>query len=284
MKFEDQIMIKGKIYTHVDTQRDGMSAVYKDDSVYVRIGDREKIKRDLMLHKNMESAGFPVAELLDEGEIEDMYFFIETSLGDKNFGLIFKEETEKFGEIKDETFDAFISICVQFAEAQLKRLPSKKSWVDFEKGIHLDLICKELPKEAKNIKKKIKEIKKNLMKLPFVLSHGDFTPFNIYPKGIIDFEDSLIAPFGYDVGSILGHLNWFPESNMYEYYQLYCFSNVQREKYYEAINKVYLKNNFPPFSTFLRDYDFVKGIWFAVRMERAPKLQQYRYDLLRKII
>ncbi len=284
MKFERQITIGSKVFEYVDTQRDGTTAIYKDDSTYLRIGNKERIEKDLSFHKRMESYSFPVPNIYSEGIIDEMSFFIEESLGAEHFGNIFKEETEKFGKIQNETFEQFIEICIRFTEAQLKTVTDLKDWKSFKQGIHLDILCKELPDKKEEIMNAYKQIEERLNVFPFVLTHGDMTPFNMYPKGMIDFEDSFMGPAGYDLGSIIEHLNWFPESHEYEYYKLYTFTPEQKKKLTDAIDSVYIVHNLPKVSDYLADFDLAKGIWFAIRMDHTPLLQKFRYELINSLV
>lgn len=282
MEFKKQLVIKGIHYDLVDVQREGRTAIYRADESYLRIGASEKIKKDLAFHIKMESFGFPVAKLIDKGEFEGMAFFVEESLGEEKFGDIFKRETEQFGRIQDKTFDDFIAISEKFAFAQLKIATDKKDWNDFTRGIHLDIICDELPELKDRIMDTYKKAEERLSVFPFVITHGDFTSQNIYPKGVIDLEDSFMGPAGYDIGAIMDIATWFPQSKEYEFYRFYTFIDVQKQKYLDAMDAIYLKHNLPKISDYLADFNFTRGIWFAVRMDHTPKLQQFRYEALKK--
>lgn len=284
MEFRLQITIAGKTYTHVKTQRSGFSAIYKDETTFLRIGDKEKIKKDLAFHKKMEAYSFPVPKIISEGEFDNFSYFIEESVGDEHFGIIFKRETEKFGQIQDETFDQFITILVKFAEAQLRTIITVPDWDSFSKGIHLDYLILELPAEKDVIIDTFNLVKNKLSVFPFGLVHGDLTTFNIFPKGIIDFEDQFLGPVGYDIGAVVEHLNWFPEDKSCERFRSYNFSFEQKRKLVDRLDEVYLKHNLPKISNYLADFDFMKGIWFTVRMNPWPKLQAFRYKLMRSLI
>lgn len=288
MEFKPEITIKGNTFKYVDTQRGGITAIYKNDSSYLRIGDHDQINKILTVHKKMESYGFPVPTTSDEGRMEGMSYFIEESLGLECFGNIFKKETEEFGQIQNKTFDEFVDVCVRFAEAQLKTATPTKNWEIFRKGIYVDVLCSELPDKAKKILDVYKNIEKRLSVFPFALTHGDFGPFNIYPKGIIDIEDSFMGPAGYDLGSVIEHLNWFPDSMDYEYidyeyYKLYNFTPEQKKKLSDRIDIIYMNHQLPKVSDYLADFNFTRGIWFAVRLNHTPKLQKFRYELIGKL-
>ncbi len=283
LNFPKQIAINGEIYEHVDVQRGELSSIYKGVDVFLRIGEQEKIAKDLAFHKEMEKLGFPVPKLLNEGEYAGMSYFIEQSLGEKCYGIIFKEETEQFGKIQDRTFAQFTESCMRLAKVQLDTATKQQDWAQFEKGIHLDVICQELPNLKKNITNKVKLIENNLSQFPFAMSHGDFTPFNIYPEGIIDFEDAFMAPCLYDSVAMMEILNWFPEPGDYEFYQLFQYSPEQKQSYMNRLDDIYKQHNLPAPSEFLSDIDLVKGIWFTVNISRLPKLQKFRYDIMDNI-
>ena len=125
---------------------------------------------------------------------------------------------------------------------------------------------------------------KHLSGFPFVITHGDFTPFNIFPKGVIDFEDTFMGPAGYDVGSVSELYKWFPTSRRYEFYRHYQFTRAQRTRYLYDMDSIYTEHGLPKISDYLGDFNFAKGVWFAVRMQRLPKLQQFRYKLLKSLL
>lgn len=283
MNFEKQITIGSKEYNLIGVQRGG-SAIYRNGSVYLRIGADAKIAEDSALHKKMENFGFPVAKLLGEGKYQEMAYFIEESLGEDCFGRIFKRETETTGQVSDETFEKFLDISIQFAEAQLKTATDEKDWENFRKGIHLDILCQEMPDEKDKIIKKYNRIEERLKVFPFGILHGDFTPFNVYPKGIIDIEDSFRGPIGYDLGALLEIQNWFPEKSDDEFYRVYKLTENQRSKFIQSIDSIYLNQELPKVFDYLADFDFMKGIWFAVRMHHLPKLQQFRYEIIKQLI
>ncbi len=284
MQFDPKITINGMVFDYVDTQRDGDTAIYKSESAYLRIGAPEKVKRDLALHKQMENYGFPVAKLLAEGELCGMHYFAEESLGEKHFGHIFRDETEALGKIKDETFDRFTDVCTKFAEVQLKTATQDKNWDDFRRGIHLDTINEELPEDKKRILARYERARERLSPFPFVVTHGDFGTFNICPGGVIDLQDSFMGPAGYDLGGLIESHNWFPESKDYEFYRLFNFSPEQRKRFLDRTDGIYRKNGLPKISDYLDEFNFTRGVWFAVRMDGVPKLQKFRYEVLKSLL
>lgn len=274
----ENIELEGTNFEFVKSQRDGNSAIYKGPESYLRIGSSEKIHSDLALHKRMESAGFPVARLIAEGELDGQAYFIESSVGEKTLSKTFAEETEVTGAISQESFNHFLNITDQFARAQLRTQTAERNFEGFADGIHLDILCQELPHYAERIRAKFKEIQKRTTGLPFVISHGDFNPHNLYAGGAIDLEDSYHAPFGHDlIGGIIS-IDYFPDSQEFEYFAKYRFSEEQKRRYLELLDGICDEQGLPQLSGFQSDFEFTRAVWLLVRMHKWPKLQKFRYD------
>ncbi len=277
---EDSVFLNNKTYELVKTQRDDISAIYKCGDEYLRLGETAKIKRDLEAHRKMEAEGFPVAEVLDEGELDGLYYFTETSLGAYKIGEIFADDTQKTGRISDENFDVFLSVVEKFMKAQLNAKSPTEDFNSFSLGILLDNLCNELPEYSAKIRARFAEIKDRLAVFPFVLTHGDFNPGNLYPAGVIDFEDTFYGPFGFDIVGALVYSDYMPDSSDYEYFAKYRFSAEQKKKYFELVDSTSQSAGLPKLSEFEKDFEFCKAVWLSVRMEKWPKLQKFRYDLL----
>lgn len=272
------IVLGGITFEFVKSQRDGNSAVYKGLDSYLRIGSAEKIHSDLALHKRMESAGFPVARLIAEGELGGKAYFIESSVGEKTLSQMFAEETEATGAISEESFNQFLSVTDQFARAQLRTQTSKRTFEEFADGVHLDILCQELPQYAEKIKARFKEVQERATELPFVISHGDFNPHNLYAGGAIDLEDSYHAPFGHDLIGGIVSIDYFPDSPEFEFFAKYRFSEKQRKDYLELLDGICNEQNLPKLSDFKTDFEFTRATWLLVRMDKWPKIQKFRYN------
>lgn len=272
------IELQGIIFKFVKSQRDGNSAVYKGVENYLRIGTPAKIASDLRLHKRMASAGFPVAKLITEGELDGKNYFIESSVGEKTISQTFAEETEAAGEISEESFNQFLNVADQFARAQLRTQTFERDFEEFGRGIHLDILCQELPQYAEKIQTRFKKIQEKTAELPFVISHGDFNPHNLYAKGAIDLEDSYHAPFGHDLIGGIVSINYFPDSQEFEYFAKYSFTEEQKKKYLALLDRICDEQNLPSLSDFQSDFEFTRAVWLLVRMHKWPKIQKFRYD------
>lgn len=274
----EKIELEGTTFEFVKGQRDGNSAVYKSTDSYLRIGLAAKIHSDLALHKRVESAGFPVARLITEGELNGRSYFVESSVGDKTLSAAFAEETELTGTISKESFYQFLSITDQFARAQLRTQTPDRNFEGFADGVHLDILCQELPEHAEKIQSRFREIQERTTKLPFVISHGDFNPHNLYPRGAIDLEDSYHAPFGHDLIGGIVSIDYFPDSQEFEYFAKYRFSEEQRTQYFTLLDEICDEHNLPRLSDFQSDFEFTRATWLLVRMHKWPKIQKFRYD------
>ena len=281
--FQEELTIGGGLFQLVTSQRDGESAVYRseDGSRYLRIGKTERIRKDLELHKQMEAAGFPVATLVGEGETGGKHYFIESSLGEGRLGDLFGDDVSRDGAIAEEHFSKFLSVVERFGRAQLTTVVPP-DFDEFARGIHLDWLSAELPEYEKAIGKRFQEAVERLSIFPFVLTHGDFNPMNLYSEGVIDLEDSFRGPFGYDIMTALVHIGYFPDSAEYEYFSRYRFTPKQADRYRAMADTLSQQAGFPPLSRFEADFDFCRGAWSLVRMHKWPKLQEFRYNLFIK--
>jgi len=279
---DENLNIGGKTFKLVRIQRGGTTGVYRSGNEYLRLGDPAKIKRDLDFHKKMESFKFPVAKLISEGEFGGQYYFIESSLGEKHLGQVFLEDMQKDGVVSQTHFELLLDVAGRFAKAQLGARSETQDFKDFADGIHLDILCGELPEYRDAILNRFEGVKKRLGVVPFVITHGDFNPNNLYPDGAIDLADSFYGPFGFDILTAIVHVNNFPTSGDYEYIAHYGFTSEQKAEYLRQIDAVSVKAGLPPLSSFKSDFEFCRGSWSLVRMHKWPKLQKWRYDLFIK--
>ena len=282
---EPTISIDGETFTLIRVQRDGASGVYRGNDEYLRIGERAIIHRHLTIHKQMEAIGFPVPKLLSEGEHEGKSYFIEKSVGELRLGDAFSEDWNQRGVISDEHFGQFMQIVELYIKAQLKADRAEPSRIHLSHGVRLDTLCDELPEHALSIRETFKDVFARISVFPGVLTHGDFNPQNLYEGGVIDLEDAFYAPVGYDPVCALTTINFFPDSKEYEYFARYRFSEAQKRQYMETVDVLFTKAKLPRLSEYAEDFEFCRGIWCAVKMQKWPKLQKWRYnEFIRRFI
>ena len=272
----DKLRIDGVDYELLKAQRGGQR-VYRGADRYLRIGAHERIAKDIATHRAMSGMGFPVAAILSSGTLGGEDYFVEQSLGESRFRDLFENDTKQNGEISARHFEQFLHITKLYLEAQLNALvpPSAAS---FASGVHLDILRQELPHYAISLKDKFERITQKLSGFPYVLTHGDFNPANMYPLGIIDLEDSFSAPFGFDAVSAISTVEWFPDPGDYEFVASYRFTDAQKRSYLAMCDSVSRGVGYPPVSIYYGDFAFCRAIWSLVRMQAWPKLQAWRYE------
>jgi hypothetical protein len=279
---KSSITINGETFTLVKVQRDGESAIYKGTDTFLRLGEKERIVRDLATHKRMEKALFPVAHLLEEGKYEGYSYYIETSLGVKHYGELFAWDVKKYGCISDEKFSDFLDTMERFARAQVSTCDELRNEKQFSKSIHMEMLMDELLTFSTQIQARYTEIMKRLSLFPFCLTHGDCNPHNLYPGGIIDLEVASFGPIGYDLISALVTVDYYPTVSGYEFIAGYRFTDKQKQQYLQAMDAVFIESGLPMVSQYLNDFEFCRAVWLLVRMHQWPKIQKFRYDLFKK--
>lgn len=274
------LTIDDKQYSLVRAQRDGESAVYTSGDTFLRLGNPKRIEAQLNLHKEMEKAGFPVSPVLAEGQFDEEPYYIEASLGQQHFGEIFKKDVLETGVISDGHFASFLTLMSQIGTAQLHTKQMVADRESFANGIKMEWICNELPEHTVALQKHFTESVERVSEFPFVLSHGDCNAHNLYPKGIIDLEDSFYGPFGYDLLTALLHADYMPLGDKYEHVAGYRFTEGQRAEYLAMVNEFSTTAGLSKLSDYINDFEFFRAVWLAVRMHKTPHLQKFRYDLL----
>lgn len=267
---QETLTIDGQRFELLGLQRGG-AAVYRGESAYLRLGPKEAIERDLLLHRAMEKAKFPVAKIISDGELHEGRYFIEASVGDRSFRAIFQSDVEENGRIADEHFSEFLAMMKKMYTQQKKASHGEWEVQEFERGIHLSDLCRELPSHGSALREHFNRVVKRLARLPRTLTHGDCNPANIYSRGIIDIEDSFYGPLGYDIVSSLSSIEWSPDVKSYEFYAQYQFSAAEKAAYMKAFRTIA-----PHFD----DLAFCRAVWLCAGMHKWPRIQQWRFEKL----
>ncbi|MCE9541697.1 aminoglycoside phosphotransferase family protein [Candidatus Kaiserbacteria bacterium] len=270
------LTVEGTDFTLVTKQRSGQR-VYRGKDSYLRIGDAAAVSRELTTHQKMEALGFPVASILSVGSFGTESYFIEQSLGEKRFRDLFESDFSTLGSVSDAHFSDFLCVSERYLTAQSKALVTPDP-ENFAKGIHLDILREELPQYITSLRDKFERVLQKISGFPYVLTHGDFNPSNMYPLGVIDFEDSFSAPFGFDAICALSTVEWFPDPGDFEYVAKYRFTPSQKLEYLAMCDAVCARAGFPAVSQYYGDFAFCRAVWSTVRMQAWPKLQTWRYE------
>lgn len=56
------------------------------------------------------------------------------------------------------------------------------------------------------------------------------------------------------------------------------------DRYFSEIDAIYKSKGLPAVSQYKNDYSFCRSIWSVVRMNRWPRLQQWRYAFYEKLL
>lgn len=280
----ENITIEGKSYSFVKTRAYAPVSVYRHENEFLRIGPKDILLKDLSLQKKLLEFNFPIPQILTEGEIDHRYYYTETSLGDNLLGDIFWNDARENGAVSDESFQKLLFLVEKFTRAQIKTSETKDVFESFYFGIHVEYIIEELPHLKDKIVAGFEKLKARTALLPVVMTHGDCNPYNFFEAGIIDFESMFEAPAGYDIVCAIYHTFLFPNGTDFESARRYEFSEDQIDRYFTLVDKIYVENNLPKVSDFSADFIFARMIWSAVRMERMPKVQKWRYEKLENIL
>jgi hypothetical protein len=270
------LVIEGHQFELLGVQRSG-AAVYRGSGVYARVGDKSVILSDLMQHREMESAKYPVAEIVSEGEIGGKMYFLETALGDRSFRVAFQEEYEA-GRVSDATFTRFTKVVKKLFTAQLAAREPSWNVADFAAGIGVTKLSTELPAFRTEIEKRFVEATENLSKLPGAIQHGDCNASNIYEGGIIDIEDSFRGPIGYDIISALVSIEWSPATRNYEFFAQYRFTAEQKAQYLKTFAALCKDARIPDVTRFIDDLAYCRALWLCTGMREWPRIQQWRFE------
>ncbi len=251
--------------------------VYKGEGIFLRIGRPTAIEQHLKTHREMFESGFPVANILKSGVLDDRSYFIEEGLG-ISLLEIFTEDCKTHGAIRDEHFAVLCDLTRRHLEAQFRTAQKKRDVDSFEKGIHVEILCAEMPDYADAIRARFALAVKNTENYPYVLSHGDFNASNILEKGVIDFEDALLAPIGFDPVSAFVTTEMYPLSGDYESLSRYQFTESQITDFYKMCDGIFASCGIPPLSDAREDFAFCRSVWLVARMHKWPKLQKFRNE------
>lgn len=284
MNSSGTITVDGTAYIYIRTRAYAPVSVYRGENEFLRIGPKDAIVKELNSHKRLLEFAFPIPQILSEGEMDNRYYYIETSLGNTLLSDIFLADTERQGAVADKNFRKLSELVEKFARAQLKTAEQQDVSESFYLGMHMDYLIDELPRLQEKIMAGFEKLKMRTSSLPAVMTHGDFNPHNIFEGGVIDFENMFDAPAGYDIVSNAYHAFLFPKEGDFEATRRYGFSEEQITGYFSLMDTVYIENGLPKLSNFIPDFIFGRTVWSAVRMQRWPKVQQWRYEKFEKIL
>ncbi len=63
----------------------------------------------------------------------------------------------------------------------------------------------------------------------------------------------------------------------------YQFTPEQISQYFASMDSIYTQTGLPKVTDFTEDFIWAKSVWSTTRMQRYPKLQQWRYDKFKRM-
>ncbi len=260
-------------------------SIYKSSTDYLRIGPKDLITKEVAYQKSLLAFGFPVPPITKEGEYQGEHYFIEPSLGDRHFSQIFRANLSDTHIVSDTDFNTFLAFVKTYTAAQLKTAGDRVFIAkEFESMIQYEVIIKELPFLAEMTTAAMQKAEKHISTLPIVLTHGDFNPHNIFETGVIDWERASFAPLGYDLVTNISQIFFFPSRGDFEFVGSYTYSKEQIARYWRELDALCVAHGFPKLSDYANDFIFCRSIWSVVRMDRWPKIQEWRYAQYEKLL
>ena len=245
-----------------------------DGSFYLRTGEAVTIRREAEFGRMAWQNGFPVPEVTEIGQLPDgLGYFVEKSVGTENFGDLLGCEYAAAGNIGDETFAAFCKISLQFLTAQLRPPCRQDQPTQLREGIQLANVLHQNPDVVDLLQQAVAKVEDRMQDLPLVLTHGDLSPFNILPDGIIDFEVRFIAPAGLDAITCIAFQRLWdhPKPDGTGTMRLWDFSRRQVVDFLSQADALFAAQDLPPLSVHFDDFLMLKAIW-ALCFERPDDL------------
>ncbi len=245
-----------------------------DGKLYLRTGEVSATHSEAEFGRTAWQNGFPVPEVIEIGLFPNgLSYFVEKSVGTENFGDLLDHEYAVTGGISDETFASFCGTSLKFLAAQLKPSCRQAGPSQLRKGIQLANVLHQNPDVAELLERAVGKAEDRTHGLPLVLTHGDLSPFNILPGGVIDFEERFIAPAGLDaVTSIAFQRLWdHPKPDGTGTMRLWDFNQQQIAGFLLQADALFAAQGLPALSAFFDDFLMLKAIW-ALSYERPADL------------
>lgn len=246
-----------------------------DGRLYLRTGEVSAIRQEAEFGRMAWQNGFPVPEVMDIGTLPNgLGYFIEASVGSENFGELLGHEYAAAGSISDKTFADFCEISLRFLAAQLKPSCRQAGPSQMRDGIQLENVQQQNPDVVDLLEQAVTKAEERIKTLPLVLTHGDLSPFNILPGGVIDFEERFVAPAGLDtVTSIVFQRLWdHPKPDGTGTMRLWDFDRQQIADFLSQADALFAAQGLPPLSAFFDGFLMLKAIW-ALSYERPDNLE-----------
>ncbi len=266
--------------------RSGSVYCSSDGKLYLRTGEAAAVRAEAEFGREMSLQEFPVPEVIEIGQFPGgLGFFIETSVGTENFGDALEREYAATGGIGDVTFAAFCKISLRFLAAQISPVSRQSGPSQTRDGIQIANVLHQNPELTGLLEQAVTQAEQRIQALPLVLTHGDLSPFNILPGGVIDFEERFVAPAGLDAVTCIAFQKLWdhPLPDGAGTMRLWDFDTGQTADFLAQADAIFAAQGLPALSDHFDDFLMLKAIW-ALSHERPDDLQspQARRWLWRK--
>jgi len=267
---EDWVFVKerGAITRSGDVYRSA------DGSFYLRTGEAAAIRHEAEFGVMVCQQGFPVPEVTEFGTLPSgLGYFVEKSVGTESFGDLFSREYAVAGGISDETFAAFCEVSLRFLAAQINPSCRQSGPSELRVGIQLANVLHRNPDVAGVLQQAVAKTEKRTQVLPLALTHGDLSPFNILPGGVIDFEERFVALAGLDAVTCIAFQQLWdhPKPDGTGTMRLWDFSRRQVADFLSQADTLFAAQGLPLLSVFFDELLMLKAIW-ALSYERPDDL------------
>lgn len=274
-----KLTINGNTYDFVKKRAYKEVWIYGNAQGYLRIGKTEDLEKEIELQSYLQQHKYPVPHVIDQGIFEGNTYFIEENTGSETIAQSFIKQA---GSQTEEQRDQLYQLLTQYAEAQALTVKKENFAEKFLEGAYYNEVAENEVKG--DLKKKMADAKAKLLhdlsSVPYVFSHGDFNPWNIFPKAVIDFEYHLWAPFGYDLITCVLHDYNFPAESNLEMKRSNEFPSAFRSKVINYVFDFSGKRLNTPIKNIAEAIYLPKLTFSSAHMDRMPKVQKWRFDLL----
>ncbi len=270
---------------HWVSERRAMTHVYQsgDQESFLRMGPASVIRANLEQHSRLSKAGIPLPEVTWSGTLATGYAYIERSLGREHYGDIISREQVASRKISDSTFQHLLDL-TRALHSSAAKLTSARDWNSLREVANISNLKRLRPDFSQRLEQAWDKMAATFAALPWVFTHGDFTPFNIFPKGIIDLEDAHYGPLGYDLASLMSTHAWFPDNRQIEFFRLYAYSPSQQKAFFDLAAQLYPGRLTEDVYEIIEAQSMLRGMWACVLTHHLPKLQEFRFELMDRLL
>lgn len=261
------------------TAADGAVWRSTDGLLYKRTGDAS-VDGEAHVQRLLTDLGYPVPELVETGQIDGIYYFIEFSVGSASLHELALSDVSQAGHVGQDVIEQAAEVSTRLLTAQARNpLPAGptqlREW--FERAGFAGNVFTENPDlNTPRVHEAVTRALRRLGDVPLCRSHVDYGLPNAFPGGVIDWQHYGIAPLGYDVYPML-EIAAFKGGN-----KGYQFTPEQCTRYLTALDEVSTRLAGQPLGGYQGEFLLVKCFFFLALMRptdpaRHDKYLKWRY-------